>query len=93
MENLLLKTLVFTYGASSFISLIAYWPTIKDLYLHKKPCANIASFFMWSSTSGIEFFYALFILPDTLLRVVSGINFFACLMVLYLSFNVKRSSS
>ena len=90
MKELLLQILVIAYGATGVVGLVGYWPTIRDLYHHKKPSANISSYILWSSTGGIGFLYAVFILPDLLLRIVSGINFFACLVVLILSIGLKQ---
>lgn len=90
MKELLLQALVIAYGTTSIISLSAYWPTIRDLYYKKKPSANIASYILWSSTGGIGFIYAIFIISDLLLSIVSGINFFACLVVLVLSIGLKQ---
>ena len=90
MKELLLQIIVIAYGATGIVGLVGYWPTIKDLYHHKKPSANISSYVLWSSTGGISFLYAIFILPDLLLRIVSGINFFACVAVLILSLGLKR---
>lgn len=90
MKELLLQILVIAYGTTGVVGLIGYWPTIRALYHHGKPSANISSYILWSSTGGIGLLYAIFILPDLLLRVVSGINFFACLMVLILSIGLKQ---
>lgn len=92
MKELLLQILVITYGATGIVGLVGYWPTIRDLYHHKKPSANILSYILWSSTGGIGFLYAIFILPDLLLRIVSGINFFVCLTVLILSIGLKQKA-
>ncbi len=89
MKELLLQALIVAYASVAVISLIAYWPTIKDLYHHKKPSANITSYKLWTAASGIAFLYSLFILPDLLFRIVSGLNFFACALVLLLSINLK----
>jgi hypothetical protein len=90
MTDFLLQALVVAYAATGIVGLIGYWPTIKDLYQEEKPSANSASYILWSSTGGIAFLYALFVLPDLLLRIVSGINFFACLVVLILSVRLKK---
>ena len=89
MKELLLHTLIIAYASVAVISLIAYWPTIKDLY-YKKPSANINSYVLWTATSGIAFLYSLFILPDLLFRIVSGLNFGACALVLLLSINLRH---
>ena len=76
MREILLKLLIFCYGGTIIIDVIAYWPTIKDLY-NKKPSANIASYVLWSAANGIAFAYSVFILPDLLFRIVSGTFLFS----------------
>lgn len=93
MKELFLQVLTFAYGATGVIGLIGYLPTIKDLYLHKKQSANTSSYILWSSTSGIGFLYGIFILQDTLFRIVYGINFFSCVIVLALSLGLKSRES
>lgn len=90
MKEILLHTLIIAYGGVGIIGVIAYWPTIKDLYHYKKSSANVASYVLWTTTSGIAFLYSLFILPDLLFRIVSGVNFVACILVLFLSINLKN---
>jgi hypothetical protein len=92
MKELLLNILIVAYGAVGVVGLIAYLPTIKDLYHHQKPSANIASYALWTFTGGIGFLYSLFILPDFLFRFVSGMNFGACALVLFLSLGLKNKS-
>lgn len=90
MEEFLLQILIVAYGVEGIITIIAYWPTIKDLYYYKKPSANSSSYFLWTTSAGIAFLYSLFILPDMLFRIVSGINFFCCASVLFLSLRLKK---
>jgi hypothetical protein len=90
MKDLLFDSISMAYAATGFVSLIGYWPTIKDLYHHKKPSANISSYILWSATAGIGFLYAIFVLPDLPLRFVYGVNFFACLTVLILSLRLLK---
>lgn len=89
MKELLLNVLIIAYASIGVISIIAYWPTIRDLY-HKKPSANISSYLLWTATSGVAFLYSLFILPDLLLRIVIGLNFGACALVLILSIKLRH---
>ena len=90
MKELLLQVLTIAYASVGVIGFIAYWPTIKDLYYHKKASANVTSYLLWTATTGIAFLYSLFILPDFLFRIVSGINFGACALVLLLSIKLKK---
>lgn len=90
MNELLLQALIFAYACVGVVAAIAYWPTIRDLYYHKKLSANLTSYLLWTITSGIAFLYSLFILPDLLFRIVSGTNFLACGIILALSINLTR---
>ncbi|MFH1822255.1 MAG: hypothetical protein ABH830_00985 [Patescibacteria group bacterium] len=92
MKNILIQLLIIAYGGVGVVSIIAYWPTIKDLYYLKKSSANILSYILWTATGGIAFLYSLFILPDPLFIFVSGMNFGACALVLSLSIRLKYNS-
>ncbi len=91
MQEILFKILIISYGATAFVDILAYWPTVKDLYYAKKPSANITSYILWSTTNGIAFLYSLFILPDLLFRIVSGVYFFSNLLIIFLSFRLKKN--
>ena len=90
MENLLIFILVIAYAGTGIVGVVAYWPTITDLYRHKKPSANINSYILWTTTSGIAFLYSIFVLPDLLFIIVSGLNFVACALVLILAIGLKK---
>jgi uncharacterized protein with PQ loop repeat len=89
MKEILMQALIIAYAGVGVVGLIAYWPTIKDLY-HQKPSANISSYMLWTATAGIGFLYSLFILPDLLLRIVVGMNFGACSLVLFLRLKIRN---
>jgi len=89
MKEILLDLLVVAYGGVGAIGLIAYWPTIKDLF-HKKASANISSYGLWTFTTGITWLYSLFILPNLLFQLVSFANFAACTVVLVLSLRLRK---
>lgn len=84
MKDFFLQFLIIAYGATGVVSLYGYWPTIKDLYHHKKPSANISSYVVWTLTGFIGFLYPIAFIHDVLLWVVSGVSFFACLAVFLL---------
>lgn len=91
MKEILLNSLIVGYAAVAVINIIAYFPTIRDLYHHKKASANILSFAIWTAAAVITFLYSIFILPDILFIFVSGINLAADIIVLTLSIILKRS--
>ena len=90
MKELLLHTLTFAYGSVGLLTLIAYWPTVYDLYHHKRPSANVSTYLLWTIASGIGFMYGLCILPDPLFLLVAGTNFFANTIVLLLRMRLPR---
>lgn len=91
MKEIVLYVIAIAYAGTGITGIVAYWPTIKDLYHHKKPSANVDSYILWTATGGIAFLYSLFILPDPLFIIVSGLNFGACALVLFLSVNLKNN--
>ena len=91
MKELLLQALIIAYACVGVVAIIAYWPTIKDLYHHKKQSANTTSFLLWTITSGVAFLYSIFILEDILVRIVSGLSFASCSIILFLSIKLKKN--
>jgi hypothetical protein len=89
-EGLLLQVLITAYAGAGIIGAAAYWPTIKDLYYHKKLSANVSTYKVWTATSGIAFLYSLFILPDLFFRIASGVGFALCALILFLSIRLKK---
>ena len=89
MEGLLLQTLTIAYASVSVIFIIGYWPTIRDLY-NKKPSASASSYGIWSIAAIITFLYSLFVLPDLLFRIISGLNLGFILIILIMSLNLKK---
>ncbi len=92
MIEILLQLLIIVYAGTGVIATIGYIPTIKDLWIHKKKSANITSYIIWTFCAGSAFSYALFVLQDLLVRIVTGLNFVSCLVILVLALrlNYKR---
>lgn len=86
MKELFLEGLTISYAFAGIICCIAYFPTIKDLYVHKKASANTTTYILWTITALISLLYSFFILSDTLFRIISVANFVFCSLILYLSF-------
>jgi len=85
----ILKTLItFLYLCTGIISIIAYFPTIRDLN-KKIASANISSYFLWTLTTGVSFLYALIIISDILLIIITGLSFVCCMTILTLVFKLK----
>lgn len=90
MKEVLLDGLAIAYAGAGVICCMAYFPTIKDLYCHKKESANTTTYLLWTVTALITFLYSLFVLSDWLFRVISVANFFCCLSILMLSSTATR---
>jgi hypothetical protein len=88
MMELLLQFLIVAYAGTGIVATIGYLPTIIDL-IHKKKSANVSSYTIWTLCSCITFLYALFILQDLLVRVVTGLNFLCCATVLVLGIRLN----
>lgn len=90
MQDTLIKLLIILYTSTAIIDMFWYWPTIIDLWKHKKPSANIRSYIIWTTTTFISFMYSLFILPDLPFRIVTGVIFVSNCVILLLSFRLKK---
>lgn len=84
MHDIFVRIITLAYGAMVVVEIFAYWPTIHDLWLHKKPSANLYSYVLWTIATGISFLYSIFVLPDFLFRVISGVLFAANAVVILL---------
>jgi len=90
MNEFLLQTLKICYTSIGIITITGYWPTIKDLYYHKKPSANTTSYIVWTICSVIALIYGIFILHDLSFIFVSGVGFICCSIILFLSLKFKK---
>ncbi len=93
--SVLTQALTVAYASVGVLVTIGYLPTMKDLYFHKKRSANIQSYLIWTLCTAITLLYSIFILQDTLFRIVSGLNFLCCSVILALclrlNYGVKPS--
>ena len=89
MADILLNSIVMAYAGVGLFTLMAYYPTISDLY-HKRPSANTNAYIMWSITIFITFLYSLFVVHDTCFIIISAINFVACTTILVLCSNLQK---
>jgi hypothetical protein len=82
------KIIIFLFAITGIIATAGYIPTIKDL-TKKIASANILSYIIWTFSSCISFLYALLIISDLLLTIVSGVNFLCCTIILILALRLK----
>jgi len=90
ISDILLKLLILAYAGVGVANIVAFWPTIKDLYFHKKKSANIHSYLIWTICGAIAFLYGVFVLQDTLYLIISGANLICCALILFLSIGLKK---
>lgn len=88
-----MQVLTAGYASVGVIGKIGYWPTIKDLYWHKKPCANINTYALWTMTTAVVFIYAALVIDNFWFKVVAVLDFMFCLTILSLSLHLKYKTS
>jgi len=86
--EIILTIIAFLYASTGIIITIGYIPTIRDL-TKKIASANIHSYIIWTFSSCIAFLYALLVISDLLLEIVTGLNFASCAIILILSLKLK----
>jgi len=86
--EIILKIIAFLYASTGIIATIGYFPTIRDL-IKKIASANINSYIIWTFCSLITFLYALLVISDLLLEIVTGLNFVSCAIILILALKLK----
>lgn len=84
----ILTIIAFLYASTGIIATIGYFPTIRDL-MKKIASANINSYIIWTFCSLITFLYALLVISDLLLEIVTGLNFVSCAIILILALKLK----
>jgi hypothetical protein len=90
MKEVLIKLIIGAYACAGAVAIIAYLPTVRDLF-NKKPSANSVTFLLWTLSTGVSLLYSLFVLDDLLFRIVSGINFCSCAIILVLSLRLRKT--
>jgi hypothetical protein len=85
MKEILLSSLSIAYAVAGLICIVAYFPTISDLYLRKKNSANPTTYALWTTTAIISVLYSIFALEDLLFLIFSILNMVSCTIILILS--------
>jgi len=84
-----LTTLIFLYTTTGVISLVAYLPTMRDLW-RGKSTAILYTYALWTGCSVITLLYGVFVLQDFLYDVITGIQFLACGITLILRIGLPK---
>lgn len=93
MENTFVQILTASYASVGVVGKLGYWPTIKDIYYHKRASANINTYGLWSITTSVVLLYAIFVLNDFWFRVVATLDFAFCFTIFALSLNLKYGNN
>ena len=88
-ESFFIGALTALYGISGVISLIAYFPTVKDLW-KGIPSANFITYFLWFVYYLISVLYGIFVLKDSIFIVVSGLDTLILFLIVILIVRVQR---
>ena len=86
--EIIFTIIAFLYTSAGITAAIGYFPTLRDL-TKKKASANINSYIIWTFCSSIIFLYAIFVISDLLLEIVTGLNFVSCAIILILALKLK----
>ncbi len=81
--------IIIIYTISSIVSLWGYVPTIIDLW-HKNPSANAESYEIWAGTTTSATLYAVYILNDRLIIIMSLLNVLACTTIVLLRYRLNK---
>ncbi len=90
MDGTFAAALALAYGGTGIIGVVAYWPTIKDLW-RGRPSANVLSYFIWVATNFISWLYGMLILKDAMFIFVSSLYLFANGLTLFLRLKIKKN--
>jgi len=89
MRELALTALTVLYGASGIVTFLGFMPTIRDLW-NKKPSANIATYWMWTTTTFITSLYGFFVLNNLVFNLVINLQLLACVIVLFMRLRLPK---
>ncbi len=84
--------IIYLYASTGIIATIGYFPIIRDL-TKKTASANINSYIIWTFCNAIAFLYALLVVSDLLLEIVTGLNFASCAIIMILALKLKYKKS
>ena len=90
--EIFLTGLAFLYACTGIVATIGYIPTIKDL-IKKISSANIASYTVWTFCSFISFLYAMLVISDLVLEIITLLNFLYSFIILILALKLKFENS
>ncbi len=87
--DVFLSIVAFLYALTGIVVIVGYLPTIRDL-TRGVASANVQTYFIWSLCGGTAFLYALVVVSDLLLEIMTGLNFTCCLVIFILAWRQKR---
>jgi hypothetical protein len=89
MPEILTSLLLLAYAAMGGVALLAFGPTIKDLWVGKSGI-NSTTYIVWLTNAAIGSLYALFIVGDFVMLLISSLYAVCCCVVLSLNWRFQR---
>ena len=77
------------YGMSGVIMISGYYPTLKDLFFHKKNSANVQAYSIWAVACLIGVLYGITVLHDWLYTVIMVVHVICCSTIAFMSWRMK----
>lgn len=91
MTEILTSLLLLAYTTMGLVAVFAFGPTIKDLW-QQKTKVNSTTYCLWLIQSVVGCFYALFIVNDLVMLLLSSLYALCCLTVLSLNWRQVRQN-
>jgi hypothetical protein len=88
--KVVLFTIALLYAASGIINTLGYVPTMRDLR-RKIASANIYTYLIWTFSQAIAFAYASLVVDDFLLKLITGLNFVCCAIIVALAYRLQKA--
>ncbi len=89
MTEIFTSLLLLAYAAMGGVAILAYAPTIKDLWFEKSG-VNSSTYLVWLLNSIIGSLYALFVVGDFVMLLIASLSVICCSVVLSLNWRFQR---
>ena len=89
MPEIFTSLLLLAYAAMVGVAILAFGPTIKDLWIEKSG-VNSTTYMVWLTNAAIGSLYALFIVGDFVMLLISSLYAVCCCVVLSLNWRFQR---
>lgn len=89
MTEIFTSLLLLAYALMGGVAILAFAPTIKDLWCAKSGVNN-TTYLVWLVQALVASFYALFIVNDFIMLLITSLSVICCTMVLSLNWRFQR---